>query len=123
MSPESGRVRAGALAELSKNRVLHTTIGRGLDGTPREALVLLDDGEQVRAYLNRCRHLPIPIDGGTRRFLDDDERHLICRTHGALYRREDGYCVSGPCRGLSLHPIRFEIDDEGIIWVEETPPI
>lgn len=123
MKQHHGQVRVGDLRELANHQVLHVSIGRGHDGTPREALVLLDDEGSVRVYLNRCRHLPIPIDSGTRRFLDDDKRHLICRTHGALYRREDGYCVSGPCRGLSLHALHFDIDDEGIIWVDESPPV
>lgn len=85
-------------------------------GRPREALVLLDRSGAVRAYLNRCRHLPIPLDGGSRKFLTDDGEHLICGTHGARYRRDDGLCIEGPCAGASLHAIRVHVGDDD--WVE-----
>ncbi len=79
-------------------------------GPPREALVLRDHGGALRVYLNRCQHLPIPLDGGSRRFLSADGGHLECGTHGALYRMEDGYCVDGPCEGDSLLPIAFAVE-------------
>lgn len=85
-------------------------------GRPREALVLLDGARTLRAYLNRCEHLPIPLDGGSRRFLSEDGSHLVCGTHGALYRREDGFCVEGPCAGKSLLALPVRVDEDG--WVE-----
>lgn len=78
-------------------------------GRPREALLVRDAGGCLRVYLNRCRHLPIPIDGGSREFLTSDGSHLRCGTHGALYRLDDGHCVSGPCEGQALHALPFEV--------------
>jgi len=86
-------------------------------GRPREALVVLDDYGTVRAYLNVCQHIPIPLDCGSSDFLDPPTRHLRCVTHGALYRREDGYCVVGPCAGESLIALRIRIDANGIVEV------
>lgn len=114
----SARIRVGTALELEPDRVLFAAMPAEPDGTPREALVLRDDQGVVRAYLNRCRHLPIPLDGGSRRFLDDDHRYLMCGTHGALYRREDGYCFVGPCRGASLRALPVEIDATGVIWID-----
>ncbi len=72
------------------------------DGRPaKEALVVLDEQGEVRVYENVCQHVPIPLDAGGRRFLDEDG-HLVCATHGARYRREDGECIRGPCRGRRL---------------------
>jgi nitrite reductase/ring-hydroxylating ferredoxin subunit len=85
-------------------------------GRPREALVLLDGAGTLRAYLNRCEHLPIPLDGGSRDFLSADGRHLRCGTHGALYRREDGFCFEGPCAGKSLLALPVRVAEDG--WVE-----
>lgn len=85
-------------------------------GRPREALVLLDEDGRVRAYLNRCEHLPIPLDAGSREFLSRDGAHLMCGTHGALFRRDDGFCVAGPCAGRSLCALPFRITDDG--WIE-----
>lgn len=72
----------------------------------REALVVLDENGAPRAYENLCQHVPIPLDAGGRRFLDP-EGLLTCATHGAVYRRTDGLCVSGPClgRGLAALPV------------------
>lgn len=79
----------------------------------REAIVTRDGSGVLRAYLNRCKHLPVPLDGGSRDFLDVTRRYLICGTHGALYERETGYCVSGPCRGRVLDAIRLEEREDG----------
>ena len=111
----TARLRVGSIDELTPDRVLFAAMTPERNGTPREALVLLDDAGVVRGYLNQCRHLPIPLDGGSRRFLDDDRRYLMCGTHGALDRREDGYCFVGPCRGESLRAIAVEVDTSNTI--------
>ena len=68
----------------------------------REAVVVIDDEGRAHAYLNRCKHLPVPLDGGTRDFFDSTRRYLLCGTHGALYERNSGFCIAGPCRGKEL---------------------
>lgn len=87
-------------------------------GYTREAIVLLDDEGTPRAYLNRCQHLPIPIDGGSKDFFDRDRLHLRCITHGALYRLSDGFCVAGPCTGRSLLALPVSIDSDGWVLLE-----
>lgn len=101
-------VAAGA-DDLAPAEVRVVQLPRGKDGRPREALVLRDHGGELRVYLNLCQHLPVPLDGGSRRFLSRDGAHLECGTHGALYRLEDGYCIDGPCEGEQLQPIAFDI--------------
>ena len=86
------------------------------DRRPREALVLLGHDGQPRAYLNRCRHLPIPIDGGSKQYLTYGGEYLLCGTHGALYRRDDGMCVAGPCLDLALEPLEV-IDEDGELYL------
>ena len=113
----SERVRAGSRAELDRDRALVARIPSALDGTPREAIVLLDDEGALRAYVNRCKHLPIPIDGGSRRFFDGDGRHLMCGTHRARFRRADGHCIEGPCRGRARDALRVDVDERGTIWI------
>lgn len=75
----------------------------------REAIVLRDGSGVIRAYFNECRHVPIPLDAGGRNFTNADGL-LECKTHGALYRRNDGECVSGPCMGSRLIPVVIEGD-------------
>ena len=111
------RISAGWKDALAPGQVRPVALPRERDGRPREALLLRDHGGELRAYLNRCQHLPIPIDGGARRFLSKDGQHLQCGTHGARYRLEDGYCIDGPCAGQSLQPIALEMEGDAIYLV------
>ena len=88
-------------------------------GRPREALVVVLPSGERRAYLNLCCHLPVPLDGGSREFLSADGQHLVCGTHGALYRLHDGLCVEGPCTGERLLALPFEVREDGTVVVAE----
>jgi nitrite reductase/ring-hydroxylating ferredoxin subunit len=85
-------------------------------GMPREVLVLRDLDGHLRGYLNVCKHLPIPLDSGAREFLDDGKRHLVCNTHGALYRIDDGVCIEGPCVDEVLDTMAVW-EDAGVVWI------
>jgi nitrite reductase/ring-hydroxylating ferredoxin subunit len=110
------QVRVGALNEIRAGEVLVVALPRGEDRRPREALVLLGSDGEPRAYLNRCRHLPIPLDAGSREFLTHDGEHLLCGTHGALYQRDDGVCVAGPCLHLALDKITI-VEENGVLYL------
>ncbi len=79
-----------------------------------DILLLVDSEDQIRAYYNICAHIPVPLDAGGNKFLSLDGRHLLCHTHGALFRRADGFCVAGPCEGESLTPAPITIEDQQI---------
>ncbi len=111
------RVRACARAELTYEAVIPVPLPKSQDRRPREALVLLGDDGEPRAYLNRCRHLPIPIDSGSRQFLTADGRRLLCGTHGAQFRRNDGVCTTGPCLSLSLDALTLS-EEAGELYIE-----
>lgn len=63
------------------------------------------------AYVNRCKHVPLPLDFGDGDFLTDDRKFILCRNHGALYEPVSGECVAGPCAGQSLD--RLEVEKKG----------
>ncbi len=65
-------------------------------GRPVRAFALRFDGV-VRAYLNRCLHVPVEMDWQPGQFFDSDRRFIICSIHAATYEPEDGRCVGGPC--------------------------
>ncbi len=113
----TGPVRVGPEVELGADEARLVDIGADGRGIRLQAIVVRDREGTPRAYLNRCRHLPIPLGVGTGDVMSDDKRHLICRTHGALYRREDGFCVDGPCAGTELAPLTLETDAHGILWI------
>lgn len=110
------QVRVGARNEIRAGEVTVVALPRGADRRPREALVLLGSDGEPRAYLNRCRHLPIPLDAGSRRFLAEDGEHLLCGTHGALYRQDDGVCVAGPCLHLALEALPI-LEENGVLFL------
>jgi nitrite reductase/ring-hydroxylating ferredoxin subunit len=56
----------------------------------------------VKAYLNRCPHLGVPLNWDDDRFMDSEGSLLRCATHGALFEPDSGLCILGPCRGESL---------------------
>ena len=73
-------------------------------------LVAIRRGDAVHVYVNACPHIGIPLESLPDRFLDGPRRHLVCTAHGARFRVEDGFCVSGPCAGDALDavPVRVE---------------
>lgn len=76
-------------------------------------------GDTVRVYVNACPHIGTPLDWVPDRFLSTDRSRIICATHGAEFRIEDGFCTRGPCRGDSLEPVLTEIED-GWVLIPET---
>jgi nitrite reductase/ring-hydroxylating ferredoxin subunit len=71
---------------------------------------LINDRGSFHAYINRCRHMPTPLDFVRDEFLSDDGRFLRCYTHGALYEFATGLCIDGPCKGESLYRLPLRID-------------
>ena len=61
-------------------------------------------------FENRCPHRGTPLDWSPDNFLDSESHHLISATHGALFRVEDGECISGPCIGESLRSLESRTD-------------
>jgi nitrite reductase/ring-hydroxylating ferredoxin subunit len=108
------RVRVGPLAALGVLPRLVDLTAAGPHGP--QAIVLRDRTGTLQAYLNRCQHLPVPLDAASGELLADDRVHLICLTHGATYRPEDGLCVEGPCEGEHLERLALETKD-GTLWV------
>lgn len=70
----------------------------------------------VRAYLNRCAHVPIELDWNEGDFFESSGLYLMCSTHGALYLPESGQCAGGPCRGGRLRPIAVHEKDGQVYW-------
>jgi nitrite reductase/ring-hydroxylating ferredoxin subunit len=75
------------------------------EGHALPLLLLRWHGRRPLAYLNLCPHMAVPLDRGGSGLFDRGRRHLLCTTHGALFRPEDGVCVSGPCAGDRLDPL------------------
>lgn len=100
--------------ELEEYQTRGFTIEIGDDSL--DFFLLRQDGE-VRAYLNFCPHLGIPLNWQPDEFMSMEGTHIQCSTHGALFQLEDGQCVSGPCRGEGLTPLNVEINDKEEVYL------
>ena len=87
------------------------------EGSARRDVILLRCSGALRVYVNSCPHQGSPLETFPDRFLSHDGSLLICSTHGARFRVDDGYCVSGPCEGKSLRALAFVIID-GAVAIE-----
>lgn len=73
----------------------------------------------VRAYLNRCAHVPAELDWNPGEFFDSEGRYLICATHGAIYAPESGRCIAGRCNGKGLIPVHV-VETAGEVFLMES---
>jgi nitrite reductase/ring-hydroxylating ferredoxin subunit len=76
---------------------------------------LINDKGSFYAYVNRCRHMPTPLDFVRDEFISEDGRYLRCYTHGALYEFATGLCVDGPCKGESLYSLPVRVDRDEVL--------
>jgi nitrite reductase/ring-hydroxylating ferredoxin subunit len=86
--------------------------GRGFrfgSGPDLAAFFVVKRAGALYACVNSCPHLGTPLDFLPDRFFDRDGRHLLCGTHGARFRVEDGYCIEGPCAGKRLRPAPIRV--------------
>jgi nitrite reductase/ring-hydroxylating ferredoxin subunit len=47
---------------------------------------------------------------------------LMCHSHGALFRPDDGLCILGPCYGQSLQAIEAVEEDGAISLLPKDAP-
>jgi nitrite reductase/ring-hydroxylating ferredoxin subunit len=73
------------------------------------SIFLVRRGDAIAAYVNSCPHTGGPLEWVENQFLDLARRHILCATHGALFRLEDGHCLAGPCKGKALTPVAITV--------------
>ena len=84
-------------------------------GRPVRAFALRFDGE-VRAYLNRCVHVPTELDWQPGEFLDAEREFIVCSIHGAHYAPASGRCAGGPCGRGRLTAIAVSESEGEVRW-------
>lgn len=84
------------------------------EGKDRRDIVVVRRNGNLYAYLNSCPHQAMPLETFPDKFLNEDGSLFICSTHGARFRVEDGFCISGPCEGQSMKRIAIELSNQAI---------
>ena len=94
------------LTDLEAHGARGFTVGAG-DWPLRGFVVRCGNG--VRGYVNRCPHAGHPLDLRPHRFLTPDRAMILCSSHGALFEKDAGRCLAGPCAGESLRAVPLEV--------------
>jgi nitrite reductase/ring-hydroxylating ferredoxin subunit len=101
-------VRVPGVAQLAHGQSTRFVFKRG---QLSEEGFVLRWGEALYAFANSCPHWNVDLDFGTGEFYDVALDRIVCRSHGALFHPNTGYCEWGPCTGHSLE--RFELTPVG----------
>lgn len=72
---------------------------------------LVKMGDVVHAYVNRCPHAGRQLNFMPDRFLTPDGELFQCVAHGALFEKDTGLCIAGPCVDESLRRIPVQLAD------------
>jgi len=67
--------------------------------------------DEVKGYIDSCPHVGAPLALTPTAYLTRDGEHIICASHGALFRLTDGRCIAGPCVGRALKPWSVTVRD------------
>ncbi|WP_412777841.1 Rieske (2Fe-2S) protein [Thalassospira lucentensis] len=105
--PEAGTVLC-ALTDLDATGAKGVNLG----GT---GIFVVRSDEGVFGYVNSCPHIGVPLDMEPDEFISDFGDEIICSTHGARFRIQDGECVSGPCTGDVLEPVVVKVEDNQVV--------
>lgn len=118
-----------SLVRSSLNPTLLCALSEVMDGAAHEvegnvegiaeSMILLRQGDCVRAFLNVCPHAGRRLDWAPGQFLID-QGVLVCAVHGASFSIPDGLCVAGPSRGESLREVPVAVRDESVWLVSKT---
>ena len=108
-----------SLAELEATGSRGFTAGEG-DWPLRGFVVRASNG--VAAYVNTCPHAGHPLNFRPDKFLTPDRNLILCASHGALFTRDEGLCIAGPCPGQSLRRVPVEVVGEYVLLAEGVDP-
>jgi nitrite reductase/ring-hydroxylating ferredoxin subunit len=104
--------RASAIAEGQAVKFAFTSRGR-----PAEGFVARYQNQLV-AYENKCRHLPVMLDFYDAKFFTRDGQHFVCQTHNAIYEPLTGLCTQGPCEGERLRRLKIEVIEDDVWFLQ-----
>jgi nitrite reductase/ring-hydroxylating ferredoxin subunit len=95
------------------------TVGRG--DWPLRGFVVREN-DNVWGYVNRCPHAGHPLNLQPHRFLTPGRELILCSSHGALFDRQTGFCIAGPCGGQSLTSVPLTVVSGYVMLAEGVDP-
>lgn len=98
-------------AELAAGKAVTFSFER--DGEALTGFIALGRDGRPRAWVNRCPHVPYPLDFGDGEVHDYDGLTIVCANHGARFDPDSGRCTWGPPRGRGLEPLPLSEEADG----------
>lgn len=124
-----GPDRRGCVRSSLNDEAAITTLDALADGVPTEcaatiageaeSLIVLRDGDDVRAWYNVCPHAGRRLDWAPGEFLRSRDGGLVCAVHGATFELRAGLCVAGPCLGESLRAVALQVRDGQVLPADQ----
>jgi nitrite reductase/ring-hydroxylating ferredoxin subunit len=108
-----------SLSELDETGSRGFAVGEG-DWPLRGFIVRTANG--LAAYVNTCPHAGHPLNFRPHKFLTPDRNLILCASHGALFARDNGLCIAGPCPGQRLRAVPIEVLGEYVLLAEGVDP-
>jgi nitrite reductase/ring-hydroxylating ferredoxin subunit len=76
------------------------------------SMLVVRRGDDVRAYVNACPHVWLPLTFRGSHLLSADGERLVCSNHFAQFSVDDGHALSGPVEpGCGLAAIPVHVND------------
>ncbi len=72
-------------------------------------------GGAVTGYVDRCPHAGMALAMVEDRYLTREGDLILCSSHGALFRVEDGVCIGGPCAGQALRTWAVGLEHDEVV--------
>ncbi len=81
----------------------------------RVSVVVVKDGDTIRAYINSCPHTRTPLNWQEDKFFDLSHTYLLCASHGATFDIATGACIRGPAKGKALTALPITLENGQIM--------
>ncbi len=85
-----------------------------INGQTKPVFLLRHNGG-VKAYINACPHTGAKLNWQEGLFLDSEKHYIQCSIHGALFEKESGLCIHGPCAQQHLSQVDIIIENEKVL--------
>ncbi len=112
----------GAVSDLPDGQATLMALDTGGGIAQPFRLVMLRNGLQVRAFVNRCPHFGVPLAAKQTLLISRPGHSITCNVHYARFRWSDGVCDSGECLGEGLIPVPVDISANGQITIGSIGP-
>ncbi|MEP0201758.1 MAG: Rieske (2Fe-2S) protein [Halioglobus sp.] len=94
---------------------------RGFDpfNSGQPSVFIIKKNSLLYAYRDLCPHYgDTPLPWKKDEYLDKAGDVIVCAGHGARFDIASGDCISGPCLGQSLTPVRLQVSKDGFVTAE-----